>query len=534
MATEVKASSLTEITQIASNPPNYPRNPTVTPREPLVLYIARPFMNKVTAEDIASSLYYLHLSSPSDPVHVPPPESAPPPKRSLSRKPLPESAKALSPLNQISTHRYPISCVRRKPVGSDVASSRASHYQSSKEYPIPPGQYPTDPRALATETAERNSLLEPHLNSYPHKNQDSTPDASSCLESSPTQVQQEEFLVTIVRRDPSSGAQWNVGNISGQPRASDMKKGWQLPRSSRKPYFDISVNLTTPGYLHFRNLDITCSETSCENTNPSTRSSHEPNLSFERKLIMEGTRLWIRSSEQQRKTDSEISNSLSPRHEFKSRRVSYENGDGRDGKGYVLYSPWGGRCKFLTGSGGRSLRCHHTLPPPTSANCRDAKHQTMMVSELRFDIRPPSTSLMAHTKLYEAKKISTSKFNKLRNKTLGLKPMAPPLPPRSHSSLSSPIYQGEEEQQINELSRTISMYTSDERGHQINRNCYNQVESDTDDARLDLSIGREKAGGGNSGKRAKLGKMIVYDEGIKMLDLIISANMGIWWSIWGS
>ncbi|SZF03707.1 unnamed protein product [Blumeria hordei] len=534
MAVEVKANSLTEITQIASNPPNYPRNPTVTPREPLVLYIARPFMNNVTAEDIASSLYYLHLSSPSDPVHMSPTESAPPPKRSLSRKPLPESAKALNPLNQISTHRYPISCVRRKPVGSDVASSRASHYQSSKEYPIPLGRHPNDPDASATITAEKNSVLEPNLNSYSLKNQDPTPDASSCLESSPAQVQQEEFFVTIVRRDPSSGAQWNVGNISGQPRSGDMKKGGQLSRSSRKPYFDISVNLTTPGYLHFRNVDITCNETSRENTNPSTRSSHEPNFSFERKLKMEGTRLWSRNSEQQRKTDSETTNNISPGHEFKSRKVSFENGDGRDGKGYVLYSPWGGRCKFLTGPGGRSLRCHHTLPPPTSANCRDAKHQTMMVSELRFDIRPPSTSLMAHTKLHEVKKISTSKFNKLRDKTLGLKSMALPLPPRSYSSLSSPIHQGEEEQQINELSRTISMYTTDERGHQINLNCYNQAESDTDDARLDLSIGREKAGGGNSGKRAKLGKMIVYDEGIKMLDLVISANMGIWWSIWGS
>jgi hypothetical protein len=55
--------------------------------------------------------------------------------------------------------------------------------------------------------------------------------------------------------------------------------------------------------------------------------------------------------------------------------------------------------------------------------------------------------------------------------------------------------------------------------------------SGEDDERLDLSIGREEAGGGNRGKRAKLGKLIIYDEGFKMLDLVVAANMGIWWSI---
>jgi hypothetical protein len=54
-----------------------------------------------------------------------------------------------------------------------------------------------------------------------------------------------------------------------------------------------------------------------------------------------------------------------------------------------------------------------------------------------------------------------------------------------------------------------------------------------DDEKLDLSIGQEKAGGGNRGKRAKLGKLIIHDEGFKMLDLLVAANMGIWWSVWG-
>jgi hypothetical protein len=47
--------------------------------------------------------------------------------------------------------------------------------------------------------------------------------------------------------------------------------------------------------------------------------------------------------------------------------------------------------------------------------------------------------------------------------------------------------------------------------------------------RLDLSLGQERAGGGFSGKQAKLGKLIVYGEGTKMLDLLVAANMALWW-----
>jgi hypothetical protein len=59
-------------------------------------------------------------------------------------------------------------------------------------------------------------------------------------------------------------------------------------------------------------------------------------------------------------------------------------------------------------------------------------------------------------------------------------------------------------------------------------------EEDEDDDRLDLSIGQEKAGGGIRGRRVKLGKLIIHDEGLKMLDLVVASNMGIWWSVWES
>jgi len=50
---------------------------------------------------------------------------------------------------------------------------------------------------------------------------------------------------------------------------------------------------------------------------------------------------------------------------------------------------------------------------------------------------------------------------------------------------------------------------------------------------IDLSLGREYAGGGPKGKQAKLGKLIIHDEGLKMLDLVVGANVGVWWTTWG-
>jgi hypothetical protein len=46
---------------------------------------------------------------------------------------------------------------------------------------------------------------------------------------------------------------------------------------------------------------------------------------------------------------------------------------------------------------------------------------------------------------------------------------------------------------------------------------------------MDLSLGQEFAGGGYGGKQAKLGKLIIEDEGLKMMDLLVAANMALWW-----
>ncbi|KAJ5976146.1 hypothetical protein N7481_009853 [Penicillium waksmanii] len=53
--------------------------------------------------------------------------------------------------------------------------------------------------------------------------------------------------------------------------------------------------------------------------------------------------------------------------------------------------------------------------------------------------------------------------------------------------------------------------------------------ADSDEDRMDLSLARELAGGGLRGKSAKLGKLVIEDEGFKMLDLVVAACMAVWW-----
>lgn len=46
---------------------------------------------------------------------------------------------------------------------------------------------------------------------------------------------------------------------------------------------------------------------------------------------------------------------------------------------------------------------------------------------------------------------------------------------------------------------------------------------------INLTLGQERAGGGFHGKRAKLGKLIIDDMGLRMLDLTVASNMALWW-----
>jgi hypothetical protein len=382
----------------------------------------------------------------------------------------------------------------------------------------------------------------------------------------------EAFSITIIRRDPASGAQWNIGNVSGHPAPDESSNGRASPKKkAKKGYFDISVQLSTPGYGSFqatapaghsaKSTAGAASGSGEELGMDQPQTSTTSDWSFDRQVRMAGSRFWSRPSIQHKRTPSDLSvndNSTRGRSSRGSSDVSladiprgsYDDGpdvEDSQSKGYMFVSPWGGRCKFSTRSNGRSLRCKHTLPAPVSASSTtqptSSQHISEPVSELRFNL--PSAALFSSSTTNTASKRSSfdsgrPKFSNFRNK-LSPHKTQPPLPPRPHPTSYAAMYPSDDEEAPPLPPRSYHMTDSSEeeappslpaRLHPYPYAGNASHDMNNDDPHLDLSIGQEKAGGGNRGKRAKLGKLVVHHEGFKMLDLVVAANIGAWWSVW--
>ncbi|KAK6582689.1 hypothetical protein PZA11_005097 [Diplocarpon coronariae] len=600
MAPHVEAGSLSDITQLAGNPPKYPRNPTEAKREPLTLYIARipgsrdiilttlkPQLKNVTAADVASSLYFLHLSTADDArlledesgvTSEEPTLEKPLPRKPLPgaarsslefpRKPLPESAlsRHMTVASRLSRPRDLSGSLKRKPVGSQF--STRNRPQATQETDAV-GRKPLAPRASQSEYHDgRKELSGPEnfRQSSSLQDQRLLPSSSNNFTDSGNSIagniaterdSSSDFSITIIRRDPSSGAQWNIGTVNGQPAIEDAqsRRSTSTPRPKR-PYYDLSIHLTTPGYGYFRHpqqKDRVGSGAIALPSQPRTNSG------FDRQVRMEGISFWNRSSMHLTRTLSDLSD-RPPMARGKSSTGSFSADrpaiplslEDSQAKGYTFLSPWGGRCKFSTGPGGRSLRCKHSLPAPSRsmADSPLSVQPPAIVSDLRFNL--PSSAIFTQSSTAaasrprssggESKRFSIPTFRQIGNKLSSHGSSAHDnLLPRPHSSSSTAIYPSDQVGRPplppRPCSQTALRYSSEEDVSNILGRCrpcsYAGHASEEDDgARLDLSMGQENAGGGSRGKRAKLGKLIIYDEGLKMLDLVVASNMGVWWSVW--
>lgn len=583
----------------------------------LILTTLKPQLKNVTAEDVASSLYYLHLNTEDDArlladeqenaLSEAPAESNMAREKPLPRKPLSGTARSSIDLNRPGEPHFRRPAVQipgnfpRKPLpvparssldsrrpeslknlshsSQTVASSTTGPELQRKE--MASRESRTQPHDRATETVQRKPLgprplgseasiermplpgSENHpLNSRPQIQEFAPSKVSSdSVRSDPsihsdlkTDGPAKSFSFTVIRRDPSSNSQWNIGSVIGEGHSRGMKA---MP-SSKKPYFDISVHIITPGYTPFRNSQTTSHKDEQPQLHDRQAAVDESGTAtsdwgFDRKVCMEGTSFFERPSKQHKRSQSDFSNTL-PGTRGKSAaflsgvRSSDSNADTRDSssKGYVFLSPWGGRCKFTTGGGGRSLRCKHTLPDSlSSSNAVFESSGSAIVSELRFNL-PHYAVFKAHTASknpevgsVESGRFSIPKFGHIRNKLS--QASRPPLPPRPHPTSYAAMYPSDDEEPPPLPPRAYAddqrvAGSSDEQEHtpisfRSHPGYTPTSPSEDDDERLDLSIGREKAGGGNRGKRAKLGKLIIHDEGFKMLDLVVAANMGVWWSV---
>ncbi|KAI0593171.1 hypothetical protein F4775DRAFT_579242 [Biscogniauxia sp. FL1348] len=554
----VEARSLTSINYIASNPPQYPKKPTEGKQDPLTLYISRvpgtrdiilstlkPQAKSVTAEDVASSLYYVHLDALEDDPLLPPDQSrhSPSPRSSddsprsmIPRKPLPSSSNpalvsagnpAAPPPPQNQDHGAPVQ--KPTPVQPTTTLSRASSVRSIRRKPV-------GPKLTTANPMERNLPSIPQGDEHA-VNDEQPPPLPPRHKDHGHAVQHEEsswlsrrkpftpFSLTLIRRDPTSGNQWNVGKIASY----QLENPELIDDKHHQPSPSINIQIETSGYNKFRGMPTRQSLDMMRpslDIRPGSSSSasrlHVPDVQtqtpvsglFERQVVMSYSPSLVANIRDkfQRKTSVGDDRSVSPsRRAFHDRSTSQTSigsfGGDYDGthpavithpapglkpRGYVFTSPWDGRCEFVTGHGGRSLKCRHSLPnygggvfnplvDGPEKEHGDDKAKKQPISELRFNL--PSSELFTEKKITDeggarARDQLHDQFNKMLARAHGLE------------------------------------------------------DSDDGEFHLDLSLGREKAGGGNRGKRAKMGKLIIYDEGLKMLDLAVAANVGIWWITW--
>ncbi|MCJ1378038.1 hypothetical protein MMC17_001134 [Xylographa soralifera] len=546
MTPVIEAKSLTAVTLLAANPPQYPRNPTHEVQKPLVLYIARvpgskdvflttlkPQQRVVTAHDVASSLYYFHVDSIHDEeirelLGAEPdlqrdgekdkenarPRSA---GRSPKRKPLPlipqlalrghsESPPKVYPHFQMPMRQGGHPRFACKPVGSnsqdaDLSADGVPEATPRKLW----GPRPFHSRNLSVDAAMSSTIPRDEI-LIPRRLSEQPPVVSLNLEvkseHDKVDSQTTDFSITMIRRDPGSGGQWNVGKITSGSITTKQNDNVLSPRSSQPGREQsLLLEITNAGYNKYNcietafprpekaSLDYTSASQGTQTHSLATSNLNEYH-SFYRHLYLERPRSQssgsspygsefrsstdsIRSAKESTPSSPYISPQFSP---------SYP-------RPYSFLSPWNGTCEFSTSLTGRSLKCKHTLHSPASSPGSKDSSSARTVSDLRFNL--PSSKLLG-----------------------SLSPRRPPPPTVNYKRSSFFGY-------------------SRSRGSTASNDNEAEDSDDEDMERMDLSLGQEQAGGGLRGKQAKLGKLVVEDEGLKMLDLVVAANMGVWWSVYG-
>ncbi|KAF6241226.1 hypothetical protein HO173_001021 [Letharia columbiana] len=622
MAKPIQAGSLASVIELADNPPDQPLHSlTGDLQQPLVLYIARvpgshgicfsvpdarnmelmetpdvflttmkPQQKVVTAQDVQSSLYYMHvdkledyelLTSSEDSEHHSDEEDGPgKPVNPTStggvrRKPLPPSSRLglgdrLEPPPEANSYfqTYSNSATgspqaEQKPSSQDnVAEHRRldvspplpdrkllgprpmhQHFLSVDNPPLqdvpekqnidlrrwseqPAGTPPklpprpfsggnnsvpmAPPRPLAASLKDSlvaNSVRSRFLHRKPIAHSVSQGSKRVTKDGSNAKDLQDATL-SLIRR--YNNEQWTVGKISSKDTKPTVSGFGESSHG-------ISIHIMTHGYLRFvdhinsfaKHARPDTEKSKGTRDNRTTITAAEEQLCFQRHLQVPGHAM---SWNQRRRPESIDSTFLYqgtrpsvdlPRHSHQSLDSiasdrSFTNGlpelKSESTKGYILRSPWDGICEFTTGVAGRSFKCKHSYAsssPRFGPGMRSAQ-----VSELRFNLpssktlgSPASKSLVPGTRR-EAKR-SSSLF------------------PHQHRQRSSSSFEAKDRHEAGYFAPKVEF-----------------------EERLDLSLGQEHAGGGFGGKQAKLGKLIIEKEGLQMLDLIVAANMALWWRVY--
>ena len=548
----------------------------------------KPQQKVVTAQDVQSSLYYLHLDRPEDYELLGSFEDSdslldkrghgnltnPTDASGVRRKPLPPSpmlglADRLEPLPEVNPHlqTYPNGStsslqVQRKPLSHDITAER--RYMDGRP-PLPDrallGPRPMNQRFLSVDNAplqdvpekqninlrrwsEQPAVKPPNLpprpslggrNSVPMTprrplaaglkdslaanggHSDFTHGKANSYRTPPDLNWEkkdgldggdiQDSSLSLIRR--YNNEQWTVGKILSKDTKT---KASVFGESSH----DISIKIMTDGYSRFVNRNNSFNEQAATISQSSNDScdgrtsimAAEEQLCFQRHLQVPRHTV---SQHQRHRADStgftfvhsEIRPSFDvPRHSYQSSDSTESHYSPIDGlaepktgskKAYTLRSPWDGLCEFTTGLAGRSFKCKHLF---ASSNPRIGPGMdSAQVSELRFNL--PSSKTLGSA---APKRVAPGTAREVKRSSLFL---------HQHRRRSSSSLEGKDRHGSEYIGSKVEL-----------------------EERLDLSLGQEHAGGGFGGKQAKLGKLIVEEEGLQMLDLIVAANMALWWRVY--
>ena len=333
----------------------------------------------MTAEDITSSLYYVHVEQPEDANLVDPP--------GYMDSDFLDQGQSTS--NQASAPR-----VQRKAVPGVPSLAAAPSRKPVPGILAPINNYSSNQNMQANQYAQASGSLPelPPRHSYDssqHRQENRRPEAAPRRRSmNPPRACP---ALTLIRRDPASGAQWNVARIEDPPVLDISSTTVDDPRVKKKIGAPMYIEVFNPGYSKFlysdtgdrpplppRNTGLSVQSFETGPRMPTSQMSNRlaSENTFRRRVWMEGSQHGGGSFGHQKNNSNDYftgrpssRGSYSGQAEthppqtppFLSREDqtygSIQVSDKHTSfRGYVFSSPWDGRCEFVTGVGGGSLK----------------------------------------------------------------------------------------------------------------------------------------------------------------------------------
>ena len=345
----------------------------------------------MTAEDIQSSLYFVHVEQPEDVNLI---------NEAISQEYSHSGQYQTSPARSSPA-------VQRKAVPGGPAGPSAVVAPTRKPVPgtlAPINNFDSRQNAAAGSYVQRSDMfvpdynLQPSLDStrYQHENQRPVPSSRQ-----PSSIsQQSGTSLTLIRRDPASGAQWNVARIE-DPSTHDISSSSDNDSAiKRKPGAPMYIEVLNPGYSKFLHTENTGKPPLTNRTSDISVRSYHPNILpqdrmpepqrdrqpaidniFRRRIWMEGAQHTAGGFGHRKKLSHDysagrpdsrgsyggqgerLSGDFRPQpppsfitHDDQTYSTIQVSDRQTSFRGYVFTSPWNGRCEFITGAGGGSLK----------------------------------------------------------------------------------------------------------------------------------------------------------------------------------